>query len=70
MMTISSERYLLGGDLPVGRIGFGAMRLTGPDLLGDYPDRAAGIALLRGMVDAGVNLIDTADCTDRTPTSC
>jgi hypothetical protein len=61
MTTISSDRYLLGGDLPVGRVGFGAMRLTGPDLFGDYPDRAAGSALLRSMVEAGVNLIDTAD---------
>ena len=61
MTTISSDRYLLGSDLPVGRVGFGAMRLTGPDLFGDYPDRSAGIALLRGVVEAGVNLIDTAD---------
>jgi pyridoxine 4-dehydrogenase len=51
----------LGGDLRVGRIGYGAMRLTGPDLWGDYPDRPAGIALLRQAVEAGVTLIDTAD---------
>jgi aryl-alcohol dehydrogenase-like predicted oxidoreductase len=51
----------LGGDLRVGRIGYGAMRLTGPDLLGDYPDRDGGIALLRAAVQAGVTLIDTAD---------
>lgn len=57
-----TERELtLGGDLRVGRIGYGAMRLTGPHLLGDYPDRAAGIALLRQAVDAGVTMIDTAD---------
>ncbi|MFJ1761222.1 aldo/keto reductase [Amycolatopsis sp. NPDC088138] len=43
------------------RIGYGAMRLTGPGHWGDYPDREAGIKLLRQVVDAGVTLIDTAD---------
>ncbi len=51
----------IGADLRVGRIGYGAMRLTGPDLFGDYPDREGGIHLLREAVDAGVTLIDTAD---------
>jgi pyridoxine 4-dehydrogenase len=51
----------LGGDLQVGRVGYGAMRLTGPNLWGEYADRDGGIALLREAVDAGVNLIDTAD---------
>jgi aryl-alcohol dehydrogenase-like predicted oxidoreductase len=37
------------------------MRLTGPDLFGDYPDQDGGIALLRQAVEAGVTLIDTAD---------
>src|SRR2546430_16018752 len=49
----------LGGDLRVGRIGYGAMRLTGPDLWGDYPDRDGGITLLRQAVEAGVPLIGT-----------
>jgi aryl-alcohol dehydrogenase-like predicted oxidoreductase len=43
------------------RIGYGAMRLTGPGHWGDYPDREAGIKLLRQVVDAGVTLLDTAD---------
>jgi aryl-alcohol dehydrogenase-like predicted oxidoreductase len=51
----------LGGDLQVGRIGYGAMRLTGPNLWGEYPDRDGGIELLRQAVEAGVTLIDTAD---------
>jgi aryl-alcohol dehydrogenase-like predicted oxidoreductase len=51
----------LGGDLRVGRIGYGAMRLTGTNRWGDYPHRDGGIALLRQAVDAGVTLIDTAD---------
>ena len=56
-----THAFLLGGDLPVARIGYGAMRLTGPGLWGPYPDPEAGTKLLRGVVDAGVTLIDTAD---------
>ena len=37
------------------------MRLTGPGMWGEYPDRERGIALLRSVVDAGVTFIDTAD---------
>jgi hypothetical protein len=51
----------IGGDLHVGRVGYGAMQLTGPRHWGEYPDRDGGIALLRQAVDAGVTLIDTAD---------
>ncbi len=51
----------IGGDLTVRRIGFGAMRLTGPQIWGEYPDRAAGIRVLQDAVDLGVNFIDTAD---------
>lgn len=51
----------LGGDLPVHRLGFGAMRLT--DEPGAY-DRAASIALARRAVDLGVTFIDTADSYD------
>ena len=51
----------IGGDLHVGRIGYGAMRLTGPGLLGDFPDWDGGIGLLRAGVDAGLDFIDTAD---------
>jgi pyridoxine 4-dehydrogenase len=51
----------LGGDLPVARLGFGAMRLTGAGAWGDPPDRAAAKRLVRRAVDLGVNFIDTAD---------
>jgi pyridoxine 4-dehydrogenase len=51
----------IGGDLSVSRIGLGAMRLSGPELWGDYPDREAGITFLRRAVEARINLIDTAD---------
>src|SRR4051812_33888954 len=51
----------IGGDLTVGRIGFGAMQLTGAQGRGEYPDHDGGIALLRHVVDSGVTFIDTAD---------
>ena len=49
------------GDMTVGRMGFGAMRVTGRGVWGDPPDRATAIALLRRVVEQGVELIDTAD---------
>ncbi|HYZ54374.1 MAG TPA: aldo/keto reductase [Streptosporangiaceae bacterium] len=58
---MENQTITLGGDLRVGRIGYGAMRLTGPGLWGEYPDRDGGIALLRKAVEAGITLIDTAD---------
>jgi pyridoxine 4-dehydrogenase len=48
------------GDLEVRRLGFGAMRLTGPDVWGEPDDPAAAHAVLRRAVELGVNLIDTA----------
>ena len=48
------------GDLSVNRMGFGAMRLTGPGVWGEPPDREEAIAVLRRAVDVGVTLIDTA----------
>jgi pyridoxine 4-dehydrogenase len=52
---------LLGGDLPVRRLGFGAMRITGPGVWGPPADRGAAVELLRHVVASGVNFIDTAD---------
>src|SRR5207245_8588238 len=48
-------------DLPVHRLGFGAMRLTGRGIWGEPRDQAAAIAVLRRAVELGINLIDTAD---------
>jgi len=56
-----SQTIDIGGDLTVSRIGLGAMRLTGPELWNSYPDHDAGLEFLRGAIDAGVTLIDTAD---------
>jgi pyridoxine 4-dehydrogenase len=55
------DSLTIGGDLTVGRVGFGAMQLTGDHVWGDYPRRDAGIALLRSVVELGVTFIDTAD---------
>jgi len=53
--------FLLGGDLPVARLGFGAMRITGPGIWGPPADRAEALAVLRRLPELGINLIDTAD---------
>jgi pyridoxine 4-dehydrogenase len=53
--------FKIGGDLRVNRLGFGAMRITGPGIWGEPKDPGAMRALLRKAVDLGVNLIDTAD---------
>jgi len=56
-----SGTFLLGGELPVHRLGFGAMRLTGKGIWGEPRDAREAIAVLRRAVELGVNLIDTAD---------
>ena len=53
--------FLLGGELPVHRLGFGAMRITGPDILGPPADRAEAVRVVRRAVELGVNFLDTAD---------
>ncbi len=53
--------FLLGDDLPVNRLGFGAMRITGEGIWGWPPDRENAKKVLRRALDLGVNLIDTAD---------
>jgi pyridoxine 4-dehydrogenase len=52
---------LLGGELTVNRLGFGAMRLTGDGIWGPPKDPATAIAVLRRAIELGVNFIDTAD---------
>ncbi len=53
--------FKLGGDLPVNRLGFGAMRITGDGIWGWPADRPNALKVLRRAVELGVNLIDTAD---------
>lgn len=51
----------LGNEISVNRLGYGAMRLTGPGIWGQPKDRKAALAVLRRAVELGVNFIDTAD---------
>src|SRR6201987_799280 len=53
--------FTIGGDLTVNRLGYGAMRITGPGIWGPPKDKAAALATLRRAVELDVNLIDTAD---------
>src|SRR6266404_7211043 len=56
-----SKPFLLGGDILVNRLGFGAMRLTGEGIWGWPPDRENAKKVLRRAIELGVNFIDTAD---------
>ena len=58
-----SGQFTFGGYDPITvyRLGFGAMRITGPGIWGDPPDRDTAIRVLRDAVDLGVDFIDTAD---------
>ncbi|MFF1682926.1 aldo/keto reductase [Streptomyces sp. NPDC058256] len=57
----ASGVYRLGGDLPVNRLGYGAMQLTGPGVWGDPKDPEEAVRVLRRAAELGVNFIDTAD---------
>ena len=56
-----SGTFSLGGDLPVTRLGFGAMRITGKGIWGPPADEDTAVAVLRRAVELGVDFIDTAD---------
>jgi aryl-alcohol dehydrogenase-like predicted oxidoreductase len=56
-----SGEFLVGNDLRVTRLGFGAMRITGDGVWGDPRDRAEAIRVLRRAIELGINFIDTAD---------
>jgi pyridoxine 4-dehydrogenase len=53
--------FIIGKDLRVTRLGFGAMRITGKGIWGEPADRAEAIRVLRRAVELGINFIDTAD---------
>lgn len=57
----ASGTFRIGGERPVNRLGFGAMRLTGDGIWGQPTDPDECRAVLRTAVDLGINLIDTAD---------
>jgi len=56
-----SGTFAIGGDLPVHRLGFGAMRITGKGIWGPPEDHDEAIRVLRGSLELGITLIDTAD---------
>lgn len=56
-----SGTFALGGALPVNRLGFGTMRLTGEGVWGEPAAPKEAVRVLRRAVELGVNLIDTAD---------
>src|SRR5208282_3368981 len=53
--------FLIGNDLRVNRLGFGAMRITGKGIWGEPADRTEAIRVLRRAVELGIDFIDTAD---------
>jgi pyridoxine 4-dehydrogenase len=53
--------FLIGGNLPVHRLGFGAMRITGKGIWKEPQNRGEAIRVLRRAIELGVNFIDTAD---------
>jgi pyridoxine 4-dehydrogenase len=55
------DTFSIGGDLPVHRLGFGAMRITGKGIWGPPEDPEEARRLLRRVVELGIDLIDTAD---------
>ena len=62
MTTVaSSDTFRIGGDLPVHRLGYGAMQLPGPGVWGEPADRDAAVRVVRVAVEQGVDFIDTAD---------
>ncbi len=61
MSASTSGTFLIGGDLPVHRLGFGAMQLTGPGHWGDPHDPDRAVTTLRTAIELGINHIDTAD---------
>jgi aryl-alcohol dehydrogenase-like predicted oxidoreductase len=56
-----SDTFDVGGDLTVHRLGFGAMRITGPDIIGSPADESAARRVVRRAVELGVDFVDTAD---------
>jgi aryl-alcohol dehydrogenase-like predicted oxidoreductase len=57
----ASGTFALGGDLPVNRLGYGSMQLTGKGVWGDPKDPDEAVRVLRRAVELGVTFLDTAD---------
>jgi pyridoxine 4-dehydrogenase len=61
LVAAASGVFSLGGNLPVTRLGYGAMRITGRGIWGEPADRPEAIRVLRRAAELGVDFIDTAD---------
>src|SRR3954463_8942600 len=59
--TLAGGTFNLAGDLNISRMGYGAMQLAGPHVMGPPADREGAVAVLRHAVELGVNHIDTSD---------
>lgn len=61
LTAATAGTVILGDEITVNRLGFGAMRITGPGIWGPPKDPEAAMSVLRRAVELGVNFIDTAD---------
>ncbi|MBV0925800.1 aldo/keto reductase [Halomicroarcula limicola] len=61
MVENQSDTFDIGGDLTVNRLGYGAMRITGEDIIGAPDDEDEARSVLQRAVELGVNFVDTAD---------
>ncbi|MDS0295081.1 aldo/keto reductase [Halogeometricum luteum] len=61
MLQNESDTFDIGGELTVHRLGFGAMRLTGEDIIGRPDDEADAEHVLQTAVNLGIDFVDTAD---------
>ena len=59
--TVPASGQFTVGDIVVNRLGFGAMRITGPGIWGEPVDRPEAVRTLRRLPELGVNFVDTAD---------
>jgi len=57
----ASGRFAVGGEITIHRLGFGAMRVTGPGIWGEPEDRAEALRVLKRLPALGVDFIDTAN---------
>ncbi len=57
----SAGTFRIGGELEINRLGFGAMRITGPGIWGEPPDKPEVLRTLKRLPELGINFIDTAD---------
>lgn len=61
MTTATTDTFAIGGDLPVHRLGYGAMQITGEGIWGPPSDHDGAVAVLRRALELGIDFIDTAD---------